>query len=475
MNLFSFILEFIEKLFEFLFETVGMLFSGSKRNTTYNADFISERDVLSSWNKGFCLTGKRNLTIKDSFQNALIIGGTGVGKSSIVLIPSILKMKSSLLIHDPAGELYSNTSGAKYESHLVQVLNFAKPELSCGYNPLSRANTSSEIQKVASMLIENSLGKGSKDPFWNTQAVSLLSMLISIVKKQESEYQNLFNVRQLLNKMGGNPKEVDALFSRYADEILFSEYKSFIAFDEKVVSGVLATCKAALQIFADDAVARVTSTDTINFETFRKKPVALFIQNSIFDQKYYSVLTSIFFEQFLGFLLSKIPGNDEQDVYLLIDEAASLFLPTLPLAVANVRKHRSGIMLLVQDFSQIIHHYGRYDAEAIKSNCFSKLYFSGQSLETTKELESILGKYEFEDEKGHKVVRALMTSDEIRIMPKNKALLICGNLPPIVTKLRPFYKRRFLRQLSHIPPVVIQGEVLNDVPVLPLTIPEDVS
>ena len=401
------IIDLIESIFKLIEE--GILFAINtipSKKEGYNAGFASQGTLLSGKYSGFCLTGRKNLSTKLSYQNALIIGGTGTGKSSVVLLPSLYSMQSSFVIHDPSGELFFKSAGyLKQRGYDIKVLNFAKPEKSSGYNPLIRANSSSEIQKVAAMLVETALGGKSKDPFWNTQSASLLAMLITILKKQEPQFQNLFNIRQLLNKLGGDPKSVDALFSKDADDVLFAEYKSFIAYDEKVRSGVIATCKAALQLFNDDAVAKVTSFDNLNLQDFRDKPTALFIQNSVADQKYYSVLTSLFFEQFFAFLLSRFPTETEKDIFLLIDEASSLNLPTLPLAVANVRKHRSGIMLLVQDFSQLVHHYGKNDGDAIKANCFAKMYFTGSSLETSKELEQTLGKYEYENDKKIKVVR----------------------------------------------------------------------
>ena len=455
-------------VFQFLFEFFEMIFTGiPKKNKSYSADFAPAGTILSTWNYGFNLTGRKKMTVKNSYQNALIIGGTGAGKSSVVLVPSLFSMRSSFIVHDPSGELFSKSAGyLNQKGYDVKLLNFAKPSVSSGYNPLSRANSSSDIQKVASMLIENAFGGKSKDPFWNTQASALLAMLITILKKQEPQFQNLYNVRQLLNQMGSSPKSVDALFSRHADEVLFSEYKSFIAYDEKVVNGVLATAKAALQIFSDESVAKVTSVDNINLIDFRKKPVVLFIQNSVADQKYYSILTSLFFEQFFSFVLGCFPKKNEFDIFLLIDEASSLNLPTLPLAVANVRKHRCGIMLLVQDFAQIIHNYGRYDADAIKSNCFAKMYFTGQSLETTKELEQTLGRYEYEDEHGKKVVRSLMTNNEIRTMKSSRALLVCGNNLPIVARLKPYYKRFQYRQFSAIPLPELKSKI--DIDVVPL-------
>jgi type IV secretion system protein VirD4 len=450
-QLFKLFFQVIDSIFKFVFESFEVLFSGiPKKKKGYNAEFAPVSSLFSKRHYGFCLTGKKNLSVKLSYQNALVVGGTGTGKSSVVLIPSLYTMRSSFVVNDPSGELYSKTAGyLKQRGYDIKILNFTDPTVSSGYNPLSRTQSSSDIQKVASLLIENSLGKG-KDPFWNTQAVALLAMLITILKKQESQFQNLYNVRQLLNQLGGNHEAVDSFFSRFADEILFTEYKSFIAYDDKVVNGVIATCKAALQIFSDEAVASVTSFDNLVFDDFRNKRVVLFIRNSVADQKYYSVLTSILFEQFFTYVLGRFPQDTEQDIFLLIDEASSLNLPTLPLAVANVRKHRGGVMLLLQDFAQLVHNYGRYDADAIKSNCFAKMYFTGQSLETTKELEATLGKFEYKDDKGHKVVRALMTNDEIRTIKSSRAILICGNNAPIMAKLVPYYKNRLYRNLSAI-------------------------
>jgi len=472
-QIFKLLFQFLESIFGFVFEFFEVLISGIPiKNKKYSAEFAPVSTLFSRSYHGFCLTGRKNLSVKHSYQNALIIGGTGVGKSSVVLIPSLYAMKSSFIVHDPSGELFVK-SGAflKQRGYVVKLLNFANPAVSSGYNPLERAHGSSDIQKIALLLIENSIGKG-KDPFWNTQAVALLAMLISVLKKQEKEYQNLFNVRHLLNQLGANSSAIDDLFSRFADEKLFSEYKSFIAYDDKVVNGVIATSKAALQIFNDDSVAQVTSFDTLNFQDFRDWPVALFIQNSVADQKYYSVLTSLLFEQFFSFLLGRFPNDNEQDIFLLIDEASSLNLPTLPLAVANVRKHRAGIMILVQDFAQVVHHYGRYDADAIKSNCFAKMYFTGQSLETTKELEATLGKFEYEDDKGHKVVRSLMTNDEIRTLKSTRALLICGHHHPIMARLRPYYKNSTYRNYSLLPIPHLQSDLQSDaVPLLPLNQP----
>lgn len=468
-KIFDITISIIEGTLKTSFEFLESMVGDSKKHE-YKADFASERTLLSSWNKGFCLTGDKNLSEKDSFQNALIIGGTGAGKSSVVLLPTAFTTNGSFVIHDPATELYTKSSGyLKAKGYEIKILNFAKPEISSNYNPLARAKNSTDIQKVASMLIENSLGKGKGDTFWNNLAISLITMLIQILKTQPEEYQNLPNVLNLLNLMGAKPESVDALFSRNANEKLFNEYKSFLSADTKVVSGVISTCKSALQIFNDDNIARVTSRDNISFEDFRNTPTVLYIQNSVADQRYYSCLTSLFFEQLFSYTLSRFPKENEQNLYFLIDECSSLHLPTLPLAMANIRKHKAGAMILVQSYSQVEFQYGKQNAEAIRSNSFAKMYFSGQNLDTTTELEKTLGKFEYKDKDDKKQIRSLMTSDEIRTMPLDRAILICGHHPPIKAKLHPYYKIYKYKKYSLIPPPETKTETeVFAIPVLPL-------
>lgn len=130
-------------------------------------------------------------------------------------------------------------------------------------------------------------------------------------------------------------------------------------------------------------------------------------------------------------------------------------------------------MLLVQDFNQLVHLYGKYDADGIKSNCFAKMYFTGASLETAKELEQTLGKYQFEDDKKRTVVRPLMTNDEIRTMDTRRALLICGHYPPIIGRLRPYYKNSTLNGYSKIPtPLIENNGMLGSIAILPMSVPD---
>ncbi len=96
------LIEKILRLFLNLAESIVESFDDKK----YKAKFAPSRSLLSPWNHGFNLTGDKSLSIKNSYQNSLIIASTGMGKTSVVLIPSLFSMNSSFCIHDPSGEIF---------------------------------------------------------------------------------------------------------------------------------------------------------------------------------------------------------------------------------------------------------------------------------------------------------------------------------------------------------------------------------
>jgi hypothetical protein len=129
-QLFILIFKILESLIKFIVELIKLAITGiPERKEGYSARFASPGMLLSFRNHGFCLTGRKNLSVKNSYQNSLIIGGTGTGKSSVVLVPSLYSMCGSFVIHDPSGELFSKSAGyLKQKGYEIKVLNFTDPQ-----------------------------------------------------------------------------------------------------------------------------------------------------------------------------------------------------------------------------------------------------------------------------------------------------------------------------------------------------------
>lgn len=464
MALFEIVFVVVSEVVSGLFDFIVTLISSS-RKTEFNADFIPVSRILNREEYGFCLDGKLCLSITESHKNGLILGGSGSGKSTTVLINSVLLMaegNSSLIINDPSHELRLLVSGALMkQGYTIKVVDYSNIKSEC-FNPIKRCTSVSEIQKLSSLLIRNALGEG-KDPFWNKSAEGLLSLFIRyLVFYRQPEYRTFYNVLHLINVFAGNPEKIDSLIILTKDAGLITEYKAFVAYGDKTLSSIIATTKASLSLFSDETVAKITSIDTIDFAEFRSKKIALFINNSVPDMHYYGSLSSLFFQQFLNELLLKVPGKDENNIFFLIDEASSMFLPGLSSTVSNIRKFRAGILLVYQDYHQLEHIYGVYEAKNISANCYAKVYLPGQPIETCKILETTLGKFEYEDDKQVRQIRQLMMADEIRMT--DRAILLIGNKPAIHAKLHPFYNNRKLKPLTEIPAFEVENTLPFDTP-----------
>ena len=460
----SYVLPFLEEFFYKLDKAITFLVEAlSEKDHSYQAEFIDASTVLSKYNKGFCIDGRKQISLSQSHMHALIVGASGSGKTQCTVLPTILQMESSFLINDPSGELYAKTAGyLKTKGYEVLTINFSNPSKSCGYNPLARIQTVSDAQKVAHLLVRNTL-KGANDPFWNLQSVGLLTLLIRAVLFERKELQHLANVRYLLQLLSANHKVVDALIAKTGSQELITEYKSFLAFDTKVRLGVQATCLAALNIFSDPHVAQVTAIDTLDLEKMRKRKTVLYLHCNTSDMTFYAPLISLFFEQVSKLIMEKLPGKDDLPLAYILDEFSSLYMPNIQVTISNVRKYRVSMMLIVQDVTQIVDVYGKQQAEAIRSNCFSKLYFGGVSHQTASEISAQLGKYQYESDKGVTKTRELKTPDEIRTLSKDKAIFICGNYKPILLHLTPLYRHPYLKLRAEIPKPQLQGAIRETV------------
>jgi type IV secretory pathway TraG/TraD family ATPase VirD4 len=247
------------------------------------------------------------------------------------------------------------------------------------------------------------------------------------------------------------PEKIDKLFIK-TNPLLLAEYKGFLSFGNHTLSSVVATCRTALSIFAtDNNVALVTSHDTINFADFRHNKIALFINNSTTTMKYHAVTTSIFLDQFFEEIMSYIPNSKSVlPIFFLLDEASSLSFNNLQITISNLRKHFAGILQSYQSYSQIVDLYSQAIARAITENSYTRIYMSGQPLSVALELEALIGKTEYKDEKNARHVRSLLTANEIHEL--DESLIFCGNHPVIKTSITPYFRQLRLNWLSKIPP-----------------------
>ena len=456
-------------VYRFIFEELL-----SNKNHALSASFGDEGELLGKQNKGFRIATK-SLTTKASYENLLLEAPTGAGKSSRIIIPTVLNMDASMFILDPSREILDRCGTAlKNKGFKIKVLDFSDVSRSSKYNILANADSVSKINTIADCLVNATLGTQSKDPFWSISSKQLISLLIQILKTQPKKYQNLYNLRNLLFEMKANPEKVDLLFARFApNKTILNNYKSYISYDNKLLTSVIASCIAVFQLLSDDDIARITSDHTLNFEDMRKEKIATFVVTGVSRMTYLAPLVSLFFYDVFEYTMRRIPQKDEHDIFFIIDEAGLLKIPGSLMATtcSNIRKYRGGLLMSFQkSLTQCTENYGRENARTIIANCRTKVFLGGgMDFQTAQELSGILGRYEYQDEKEIKRNRDLLTSSELRELSPDTAIILNTHHKAIKFRLTPYYKQRKLKELTELPCLEIpKSEDCDEIPLLDL-------
>jgi type IV secretion system protein VirD4 len=417
------------------------------------------RRFLHPRNRGLILSPKARLSLPDSCTNLGLVAPTGSGKTSRYVIPNVLQVEGSVVVTDPSGEIFARTSGHLQErGFAIQVLAPADLARSVRFNPLAYWRTPQELRQLATTLGLNIAGRNS-DPFWSTSAINLLGLCVSALSRVEDDrYVNLGNLRWLLNHLGSpgatGMHHFMARYLEHGNPQMFSEYLAFCAQDPRVMASILATARAAVDLWSDADVCCLTATNTLDLSRLRKRPTAIYVIIPEHQIRYFGLLVNLFYSAcFTECLKSNSP--EDLPVFFFLDEFGNLgYVNNFASIITTLRKRRCSISLILQELSQLEAIYGKDEARTIFSGgCGNKLFLSGLDLETTTYIERILGTntvydtpFGGSDDKARTVSVPLMSADQIRMLQGREGILISGREKPVKLQLPPYFERPVLQR-----------------------------
>jgi type IV secretion system protein VirD4 len=449
--IFSGVVFIIESVFKFLEQSLG-LESNQPKESPHNAKFVPAGKVLKKNHTGFCLDGKKQLSSENSHRHTIIYGPSGTGKSKVVIQPSIYHLDGSMIVFDPAGDLFRASAGylSRKKGYIVKRINYADPRVSDGFNPLVYAmrKGQSGINQFSELLIKIALGDAKDALYWNKNATNLLRLLIQVVQTKDKQYHTLASIYYWASLLESDPNRFMDLIEQSHNPFLISQIKAFLARDAKFKDYVSTTLQAALEIYADPGVALVSSYDSLDLHRIRKIKTAIFIQVPPGRHTFYRTPNSVLWETIFSELLENLyqPKKDIP-VYCLLDEVGWLNLPNLPTYMAVARKHFA-MLLALQDASQLVSGYGKEGAQTIEANAWAKLFFTNASPEAAEALSRLMGTTEIFVKRQGWIVRRLMSHVDLRTMSPEKGVLICGGLGPMKVNMKPYYLQPNLRKYA---------------------------
>jgi type IV secretion system protein VirD4 len=313
--------------------------------------------------------------------HTLIIGGTGSGKTSGVVIPSLFKWKGSALVMDIKGEISKITKEKRSSFGEIYIFD-AEGKGDC-YDPIALCGTIDQAQDFARTLIPVP-EKG--DPFWNESAQAILSAFVF----EGAKYG--YKLGEIAEKLCTTPigELVDYCKNHELREV---KLLASITYDtpEKTLGGIMSSLKSRLiTIATDENIRYATSRSDWNPESLESgATVYLKVAEHLLDQ--YKDIWTIIFSQCLKHL-SKRDDSKDPPILIVIDEMPRLAkINGLVNALATLRSRNVHIMGIIQSMAQLDSIYGKDERKIIADNCRFKFVLSATDPDTQKYFSELAG------------------------------------------------------------------------------------
>lgn len=334
--------------------------------------------------------------------HALITGGSGSGKSSMAVIPLLLKSKLPSLVVDIKKELAEKTAKPG------DLIFDPSDKTAFGYNPfnfVTKENLILDITTIASSLIPIPAESSNNSSYWERDSQAYLAGCLLYFYKHG--YSFTAAMRQIQSM---NAAEFIAEAVAEGDEDVNVFLGHFATYEGPQLSGVTGTCSSHIMIFASDP-------DLIRCFSMPDdkciKPYDLLDGRSIYlcipeaRLEVYKDATSLIISQFLKFFERQPDSSGGNPrVNFVLDEFFRLGkLSSVEMGMATLRSKGLRIFAICQSNAQIETLYGKTGSKVLFDNCSVKVLLSASDPETQEYYSKLTGTYDktkksYSDNKG---------------------------------------------------------------------------
>ncbi|MCL2745481.1 MAG: type IV secretory system conjugative DNA transfer family protein [Coriobacteriia bacterium] len=356
----------------------------------------------------------RSKLLYDEIIHALVLGGTGSGKTTSCLIPTIAQLiesETSGIVLDPKGECFAVTGQKAIDTGFKTVcIDFSSSRTSDGWNPLQpaldcarevngreRQDLASEIRIISSNLIPES---SASSPIWTQAARILFSGICAFVVESEDIPKDMKNLSTVAALAALSKEDLCDIvkrlsFKSHAKHIL----KPLLEAPDETYGGFQMNLNTALSIYADPSISGMLAHSGISVEDFLEGKCMVYVRfNS--SGKAYDALLAAFVNQMIDGLRrlaeSRCNGTLPAPIFFILEEFPQMpKIDDLAKHISVIRSQGMHLVIAAQDRSQIKAVYGK-DAPAILNNLATTLFLAASDKEEPKHLEETLGSYTVE-------------------------------------------------------------------------------
>jgi len=408
-------------------------------------------------------------------DNVLLFGVQRSGKTSTVVVPTLLGWAGAVVATSTKEELVNLTAG--HRARLGPLWVFAPLDRDhawmedlglrpATWNPLDAADSCGSAAELADHFTAE--GKRGHSAHWYLAASSLITGLAVC------EHERGGDMRQVLARLNRTPHSEFVGLSGVVDDKSASELLlAFALTPDKEAGSIASTARSSLSLWTDERVAAATRTgpDALDLDRLLREAGTLYLVAPAEEAERCRPLFSALLLSLLRRATSKARAQGgvlSPRLLLALDEAANFArIPRLAGYASSGPGQGIQLLLCYHDLAQVEAGYGEAAARTIWNNCRARVLLPGQGDIKTLELFSrAIGDETRTYRTNHRdrwssssgeqrVGRPLASIDELRRL-KN-AVLLYANAPPAQLELRRWDQVGAWRQLVHPHPAVTAG------------------
>lgn len=366
--------------------------------------------------------------------NALVVGISGCGKSTSVILPTVGRMEHSnpILNYAKEPDAYAMARYLKAKGYKVHILNINHPEKSTvSFDPVLSIESYEDIDSLSAAIVDAAI-KQTVDDYWQAKAKPLNASLITAVlmTAKDKSSPGMADVLNLFDKL--LPHENGYSVETPLDNMFYElekaapgcyavrEYSAWHSLPYRTASCVRDTLAAALSLVFPESIRKMMQEKTqFDAEHFANNKEALIVITSAIDpsQAYYANLFYRDTERQLLRYASTCPNGElPREVRYIFDD----FACTAPIQgwandISLFRSAGLSAIMLLQSEQQLEAIY-KDDAPIIRQNCAIYAYFPGGF-----------------DDKSCEIVskRMCLPYDEVLYAPLGKVFIMQSGKKPV--------------------------------------------
>lgn len=330
----------------------------------------------------------------ESEGHVAVVGGSGTGKTSAMLIPTLRSWTGHFFTIDISGDIRRNVDvpdGLTYAPSDPKTIPY---NIFGTIDGLSDDTAKDEaLAQLAYLLMPTSILADDASSYFSSEGRKILIAALTAFyhggmdfadiceKIVSSSWQELFTA-------------IDE--TKYQPAILF--INSFQGNNEKNTAGCKQACDAAVTLFATNGSVKHSvrrpkgSEHAITPPSLEECSIFVVIEDA--KLKLYSPLLHIITAQTLEYLSSRTVTNDSMTILLALDEFVSLGHLEITEALRKLRKRKVRIMVLTQSIADLDMMYGRLERMSMMANFKYVAVLSANDSDTQEYLARLAGRHE---------------------------------------------------------------------------------